>query len=96
MIDIDCRVKDYLRDLQTSITGALAGASTASESFFVDEWQRPAGGGGRSMVSARRRRVRAGRRQFLRGVRRRTCRRRRPRTARARRARRFAPWACRW
>ena len=48
MIDVE-RVSSYLLRLQESITGELQ-AIDGSASFEVDEWQREAGGGGRSMV----------------------------------------------
>ena len=47
-IDID-RVRDYLQDLQTSITDELQQIDGKS-AFEIDTWQRDAGGGGRSMV----------------------------------------------
>ena len=48
MIDVE-RVSSYLLRLQASITGALQDIDGKAR-FAVDEWQRPAGGGGRSMV----------------------------------------------
>ncbi len=48
MIDVE-RVRSYLLRLQESITGELQ-AIDGGASFEVDEWQREAGGGGRSMV----------------------------------------------
>ena len=48
MIDIE-RVSDYLMRLQESITGELQDIDGKAR-FEVDEWQREAGGGGRSMV----------------------------------------------
>jgi len=48
LIDIE-RVSSYLKRLQDSITGELQNID-GSASFEVDEWQREAGGGGRSMV----------------------------------------------
>ncbi len=48
MIDVE-RVRSYLLRLQQSITGELQDID-GSASFEVDEWQREAGGGGRSMV----------------------------------------------
>jgi coproporphyrinogen III oxidase len=44
-------VKDYLLQLQDSICAALA-AEDGARAFIVDEWQRQAGGGGRSRVMA--------------------------------------------
>jgi coproporphyrinogen III oxidase len=43
------RVRDYLSELQDSITNSLQGIDGGS-SFMSDEWQRDEGGGGRSMV----------------------------------------------
>lgn len=48
MIDVE-RVSSYLLRLQASITGTLQDID-GKASFEIDEWQRPAGGGGRSMV----------------------------------------------
>ncbi len=48
MKDVE-RVSSYLLRLQASITGALQDIDGKAR-FAVDEWQRPAGGGGRSMV----------------------------------------------
>jgi coproporphyrinogen III oxidase len=48
LIDVE-RVSSYLKRLQDSITGELQNID-GSASFEVDEWQRKAGGGGRSMV----------------------------------------------
>ena len=48
MIDIE-RVSSYLLRLQDSITAALQDID-GKAGFEVDEWQREAGGGGRSMV----------------------------------------------
>ncbi len=48
MIDVE-RVSSYLLRLQASITGALQDIDGKAR-FALDEWQRPAGGGGRSMV----------------------------------------------
>lgn len=47
-MDIE-RVSDYLKRLQGSITGELQDIDGKAR-FEVDEWQREAGGGGRSMV----------------------------------------------
>ena len=47
-MDIE-QVNQYLRDLQTSITDKLQSIDGAA-SFESDQWQREAGGGGRSMV----------------------------------------------
>ena len=43
------RVGEYLRGLQDSIVGALE-AVDGRESFRIDDWERPGGGGGRSRV----------------------------------------------
>jgi coproporphyrinogen III oxidase len=48
LIDVE-RVSSYLLRLQASITGTLQDID-GKASFEIDEWQRPAGGGGRSMV----------------------------------------------
>ena len=48
MIDV-ARVRSYLERLQHSITGTLQDIDGKAV-FEVDEWQREAGGGGRSMV----------------------------------------------
>jgi coproporphyrinogen III oxidase len=45
------RVRNYLLQLQDTICEALAGEDGA-ETFITDEWQREAGGGGRSRVLA--------------------------------------------
>jgi len=47
-MDID-RVKHYLQDLQASITTELQ-AVDGTTPFVTDTWERPAGGGGRSML----------------------------------------------
>lgn len=44
-------VKSYLLDLQSAICDSLA-AEDGSAEFIIDEWQREAGGGGRSRVLA--------------------------------------------
>jgi len=48
LIDIES-VNDYLKDLQNTITGELQKIDGKAR-FEADEWQREAGGGGRSMV----------------------------------------------
>jgi coproporphyrinogen III oxidase len=48
LIDVE-RVKNYLERLQDSISGTLQDIDGKAV-FEVDEWQREAGGGGRSMV----------------------------------------------
>jgi coproporphyrinogen III oxidase len=45
------QVKSYLLQLQDNICDALA-AEDGAATFITDEWQRPAGGGGRSRVLA--------------------------------------------
>ena len=47
-MDID-RVKHYLQELQASITSELQ-AVDANSAFVADSWERPAGGGGCSML----------------------------------------------
>jgi len=47
-MDIE-QINQYLRDLQTSITDSLQ-ALDGKAQFETDQWQREAGGGGRSMV----------------------------------------------
>ena len=42
-------VRQYLRELQVSITGALQ-AIDGDRAFEIDQWQREAGGGGCSML----------------------------------------------
>jgi coproporphyrinogen III oxidase len=47
-MDID-RIRHYLQELQANITGELQ-TIDAGAAFVADVWERPAGGGGRSMV----------------------------------------------
>ena len=50
MLDKLENVKSYLTQLQSGLCNAIESLETSGQRFLSDEWTRPEGGGGRSMV----------------------------------------------